>query len=85
MQKHTLLALLSLFISLLCWILFDIFAINGVNGIEQDVLIILSIDRVVKSLCIILMYKFYERPFSKICYLCLILTHSRCTPEKVKE
>lgn len=84
MQKHTLLALLSLITSFICWVIFDSFALSP-NGIGQDMLVILAIDRVVKSLCIILMYKFYERVFTKCCCCFLKCTHAACVSKKVKE
>lgn len=85
MQKHTLLALLSVLTSLICWWLFDSLALQLTQGIAQDMLIILSFDRVIKSICIILMYKFYEEIFAKLCCCCLKCTHSACVNKKIKE
>eukprot|EP01084_Bolivina_argentea_P269584 458209_1 len=85
MQKHTLLTFCSVFTSLLCWLFFDSLALSVSYGISQDMLFILSIDRVIKSLCIILMYKFYETLVTKLCGCCLRLTHIKCASTKIKE
>ena len=72
MQKHTLLTAISLIFCTSCWLIFDFFGgISQTNGLNQDFLFILSIDPLVKSLCVVLMFKFYEDIFTKMCCCCL--------------
>ena len=79
MQKHTLLTLVSITISIIMWLIFDILFFLF-NNIKLSFLFIL-INILIKSICIIFMFRFYLSYFKTFCRPCFFFTHLCCCPK----
>ena len=89
MQKHTLLAMISIISAIIAYVSFDIlmFAFadkNGINNITtngtywQLSFLFIDIDMVIKTITSFLMFKFYERRFFKLCWCCIKIAAIPC-------
>ena len=89
MQKHTLLAIISILVAIIAYVSFDIlmFSFETMEGTMnittngtywQLSFLFIDIDMVIKTITCILMFKFYERKFYKICWCCIKIAAIPC-------
>ena len=84
MQKHTLLAFISVISAISAYILFDLFIFTATSSSQSTIsyqygFLFLDIDMVIKSITCILMFKFYERKFLKLCWCCIRIFAIECS------
>ena len=68
-QKHTLLAMIPLIVTFTCYALFDI--ANFFHLPVSSLYFLTNIDMIIKSICMILFFKFYARRFGQLCCCCI--------------
>eukprot|EP01083_Nonionella_stella_P039979 108734_1 len=77
MQKHTLLALITVCSTLIAYTMFDIF-LYAMDAQWQYAFLFIDVDMVVKLTTCLLMFKLYEYKFFKICGCCIRIAAMPC-------
>ena len=68
-QKHTLLATIPILVTIIVYAAFD--AANYFNLPVSTLYFLTNLDMIIKSLCMILFFKFYSRRFGQMCCCCI--------------
>ena len=89
MQKHTLLAMISIISAIIAYVLFDILMFADKKRREEGYIstngtywqlsfLFIDTDMVIKTITCILMFKFYEHRFYKLCWCCIKIAAIPC-------
>eukprot|EP01084_Bolivina_argentea_P269585 458214_1 len=86
MRKHTLLLLITVISTIIAYLLFDIVLYIFYDELQwQFAFLFIDIDMAIKTVTCLLMFKFYEKKFFKICCCCIRIAATleyACTCDK---
>eukprot|EP01084_Bolivina_argentea_P163443 284341_1 len=84
MQKHTLLASISIIVAIISYITFNILIFTASTSSESIYafhygFLLIDIDMFIKTITCLLMFQFYQKRFFQICFCCIKIAAIQCS------